>query len=232
MEWAKSLGTVVFGGSVFVLRGVLLEDRHTQSPRLYVPTGGPCMGIRVSGVHILEWVMGSNAMERERQPAKAAISRLRTYEVFLFYFNDNYDYESLINPPLSLFVSEYVLGGSIGESLVGHQQMSPMFLLRLHVAIPLLKYSSSPTDLEAVCLVYILSVSQPQFWDVGIKKCITPGPHGKNMCDEEDLFMISDLLLGGDLRYHVQQKVPFTEESVRLLVDIKPDNILLDEEGE
>nr|CAD7394325.1 unnamed protein product [Timema cristinae] len=67
--------------------------------------------------------------------------------------------------------------------------------------------------------------------------------------DEEDLFMISDLLLGGDLRYHVQQKVPFTEESVRLLVcelglaldylqsnkilhrDIKPDNILLDEEG-
>nr|CAD7457519.1 unnamed protein product [Timema tahoe] len=36
--------------------------------------------------------------------------------------------------------------------------------------------------------------------------------------DEEDLFMISDLLLGGDLRYHVQQKVPFTEESVRLLV--------------
>ncbi|XP_015188537.1 PREDICTED: serine/threonine-protein kinase 32A isoform X1 [Polistes dominula] len=67
--------------------------------------------------------------------------------------------------------------------------------------------------------------------------------------DEEDLFMVSDLLLGGDLRYHIQQKVEFTEESIVLFVveialaldylqnhkivhrDIKPDNILLDEEG-
>ncbi|OAD59016.1 Serine/threonine-protein kinase 32B, partial [Eufriesea mexicana] len=67
--------------------------------------------------------------------------------------------------------------------------------------------------------------------------------------DEEDLFMVSDLLLGGDLRYHIQQEVLFTEESVVLFVaeialaldylqsykivhrDIKPDNILLDEEG-
>ncbi|KAG7201274.1 hypothetical protein KM043_004052 [Ampulex compressa] len=67
--------------------------------------------------------------------------------------------------------------------------------------------------------------------------------------DEEDLFMVSDLLLGGDLRYHIQQEVVFTEESVFLFVaeialaldylqshkivhrDIKPDNILLDEEG-
>ncbi|CAK9806023.1 Serine/threonine-protein kinase 32B [Anthophora quadrimaculata] len=67
--------------------------------------------------------------------------------------------------------------------------------------------------------------------------------------DEEDLFMVSDLLLGGDLRYHIQQEVMFTEESVILFVaeialaldylqshkivhrDIKPDNILLDEEG-
>lgn len=62
--------------------------------------------------------------------------------------------------------------------------------------------------------------------------------------------MVSDLLLGGDLRYHIQQEVMFTEESVVLFVaeialaldylqshkivhrDIKPDNILLDEEGE
>lgn len=61
--------------------------------------------------------------------------------------------------------------------------------------------------------------------------------------------MVSDLLLGGDLRYHIQQEVVFTEESVVLFVaeialaldylqahkivhrDIKPDNILLDEEG-
>ncbi|XP_012534197.1 serine/threonine-protein kinase 32A [Monomorium pharaonis] len=67
--------------------------------------------------------------------------------------------------------------------------------------------------------------------------------------DEEDLFMVSDLLLGGDLRYHIQQEVVFSEESVVLFVaeialaldylqthriihrDIKPDNILLDEEG-
>ncbi|XP_011643948.1 serine/threonine-protein kinase 32B isoform X3 [Pogonomyrmex barbatus] len=68
--------------------------------------------------------------------------------------------------------------------------------------------------------------------------------------DEEDLFMVSDLLLGGDLRYHIQQEqVAFGEESVVLFVaeialaldylqtnriihrDIKPDNILLDEEG-
>lgn len=67
--------------------------------------------------------------------------------------------------------------------------------------------------------------------------------------DEEDLFMVSDLLLGGDLRYHIQQEVVFTEESIILYVaeiglaldylqnhnivhrDIKPDNILLDEEG-
>lgn len=61
--------------------------------------------------------------------------------------------------------------------------------------------------------------------------------------------MVSDLLLGGDLRYHIQQQVIFTEESIALYVaeialaldylqthrilhrDIKPDNILLDEEG-
>ncbi|XP_050099479.1 serine/threonine-protein kinase 32A isoform X2 [Anopheles aquasalis] len=67
--------------------------------------------------------------------------------------------------------------------------------------------------------------------------------------DEEDLFMVCDLLAGGDLRYHLQHQVEFSEASVGLLVcelgsaldylqkervvhrDIKPDNILLDEEG-
>jgi serine/threonine kinase 32 len=34
--------------------------------------------------------------------------------------------------------------------------------------------------------------------------------------DVEDLFMVVDLLLGGDLRYHLQQNVTFSEESIRL----------------
>ncbi|XP_042887871.1 serine/threonine-protein kinase 32B-like [Penaeus japonicus] len=67
--------------------------------------------------------------------------------------------------------------------------------------------------------------------------------------DEEDMFMVVDLLLGGDLRYHVQQGVQYTDDAVRLYIlevaaalqylhtrsiihrDIKPDNLLLDEEG-
>lgn len=40
------------------------------------------------------------------------------------------------------------------------------------------------------------------------------------MCvlDEEDLFMVSDLLLGGDLRYHIAQEAGFTEEGVKLYI--------------
>uniref|UniRef100_A0A3Q3JV25 non-specific serine/threonine protein kinase n=1 Tax=Monopterus albus TaxID=43700 RepID=A0A3Q3JV25_MONAL len=67
--------------------------------------------------------------------------------------------------------------------------------------------------------------------------------------DEEDMFMVVDLLLGGDLRYHLQQNVQFSEEAVKLYLcemtlaldylqcqhiihrDVKPDNILLDEQG-
>ncbi|XP_022246835.1 serine/threonine-protein kinase 32B-like isoform X2 [Limulus polyphemus] len=67
--------------------------------------------------------------------------------------------------------------------------------------------------------------------------------------DDEDMFMVVDLLLGGDLRYHIQHSGVFNESRVSFYVcevalaldylqskniihrDIKPDNILLDDEG-
>lgn len=36
--------------------------------------------------------------------------------------------------------------------------------------------------------------------------------------DEEDMFMVVDLLLGGDLRYHLQQNVHFNEGTVKLYI--------------
>ncbi|XP_028391082.1 serine/threonine-protein kinase 32A-like [Dendronephthya gigantea] len=67
--------------------------------------------------------------------------------------------------------------------------------------------------------------------------------------DEEDLFVVVDLLLGGDFRYHLQQGIKFSEDVVRFYIgeialaleylrshriihrDIKPDNLLLDVKG-
>nr|CAD7442297.1 unnamed protein product [Timema bartmani] len=162
--------------------------------RLDVPTGGRCRGIRVSSFRSLEWVMGSNTMERGRQPAKGAISRPQTKK-----------HQTLTLTGVSAHSLGQVESLDIGEC-------QRCFYLGLHVAIPVLKYSSSPTDLEAVCLVYTLSVSQFKFWDVGIKKCITPGPHGKNVYERA-------LRNKAGLRRDARSK------------DIKPDNILLDEEG-
>lgn len=39
-----------------------------------------------------------------------------------------------------------------------------------------------------------------------------------NLSDEEDFFMVTDLLLGGDLRYHISQEVHFSEDAVKLMV--------------
>uniref|UniRef100_A0A1I8IV38 Protein kinase domain-containing protein n=1 Tax=Macrostomum lignano TaxID=282301 RepID=A0A1I8IV38_9PLAT len=67
--------------------------------------------------------------------------------------------------------------------------------------------------------------------------------------DVEDMFVVVDLLLGGDLRFHIQHGVRFSEEAVRLALaqmalaldylrsrrilhrDIKPDNLIFDEVG-
>lgn len=45
-----------------------------------------------------------------------------------------------------------------------------------------------------------------------------PGAHRYSFQDEEDMFMVVDLLLGGDLRYHLQQNVHFTEGAVKLYI--------------
>lgn len=67
--------------------------------------------------------------------------------------------------------------------------------------------------------------------------------------DEENMFMVLDLMLGGDLKYHMQQYGGFEERNIRVFAaeiscalmylhsqgvvhrDIKPDNVLLSEDG-
>uniref|UniRef100_A0A8C8ZVX8 non-specific serine/threonine protein kinase n=1 Tax=Prolemur simus TaxID=1328070 RepID=A0A8C8ZVX8_PROSS len=44
--------------------------------------------------------------------------------------------------------------------------------------------------------------------------------------DEEDMFMVVDLLLGGDLRYHLQQNVRFTEGAVKLYISVAHNDVL------
>lgn len=68
--------------------------------------------------------------------------------------------------------------------------------------------------------------------------------------DDENLFMVLELMLGGDLRFHIDRMGTMNEELVKFYIceiasgldylhckrivhrDLKPDNILLDEHGD
>lgn len=68
-----------------------------------------------------------------------------------------------------------------------------------------------------MCVMFCVSCmeNRPMFCLYLHEFCCPAAPR-YSFQDEEDMFMVVDLLLGGDLRYHLQQNVPFSEDAVKL----------------
>lgn len=99
-----------------------------------------------------------------------------------------------------------------------------------HVSFALVMYCvycmqehTSPCARCTVCVVCVLSLCWYGLFILVslLSNCTLSSACSLSGCrysfqDEEDMFMVVDLLLGGDLRYHLQQSVQFGEDAVKL----------------